>query len=193
MNTKETFERIEKTFVQVSDTYIRHYESEIKYTQEKAKLSLWIISLSVGLELFILNKMNKGDLVSIVNKCLFISVSIIFLINAFLGLLTRLKQTRMVNHFLQIITLYDYQKTKILLNLNDVSDIGKALIKDFSEGKAMDKINNLEYINEKETKNDQIIALDTAFLLKSDNTPTTLFILQAILTIIYFAIITFSH
>jgi|GEM_PF-4364441 hypothetical protein len=192
MNTKEAFERFEKIIVQVSDTYIRHCESEIKYTQEKAKLSLWIISLSFGLELFILNKMNKADLVSIVNKSLFIGASIIFLINAFLGLLTRLKQTRMVNHFLQVITLYDYQKTKILLNLNEESDIGKAIIKDFSEGKATDKINNLEYINEKETKNDKIIALDTAFLLKSDNAPTSLFILQAILTIIYFSIISFS-
>src|ERR1022692_1917608 len=84
----EAFTEIEKITREISDTYIRHHESEIKYTQEKAKLTLWIIGLSIGIELFILNKLDKHEINSIYKSSLLIIISFVFVFNAFLGLLT---------------------------------------------------------------------------------------------------------
>jgi magnesium-transporting ATPase (P-type) len=119
--TNEQFQqatsKIEKITNQMTETYIRYYETEIKFIQEKAKLSLWIIGLSIGMELFVLNKIEVGVLSNFFNAILFYSIGAIFMINAFIGLLLRLKQTRLLNHLLSIQTQYDYQCTNILLNL----------------------------------------------------------------------------
>jgi len=188
MTESEAFKEIDKISTQTSDTYIRHYETEIKFLQEKAKLSLWIIGLSIGIELFLINKINSENLDSLPAKIFLGIISLLFLTNCLYGLLIRLKQTRLMNHLLSITTTYDYQKTRILLNLKDASELGKQLLKDFKEGIGTNKLMNLEYENQEELKNNPIIENDRNFLFKSDNHPTTILVIQSILTIIFYII-----
>lgn len=182
----KAFEEIEKISTHISDTYIRHYETEVKFLQEKAKLTLWIIGLSIGMELFLINKIKPENIDSLSAKIFLGVISSLFLVNCLYGLLTRLKQTRLMNHLLSIVTTYDYQKTRILLNLKNTSELGIQLLKDFEEGDGTNKIKDLEYENQKELKNDPIIENDRNFLFKSDNHPTTILVAQAILTISFY-------
>ena len=186
MTEEEAFKEIEKISTQTSDTYIRHYETEVKFLQEKAKLTLWIIGLSIGMELFLINKIKPQNLNELSAKIFLGVISSLFIINCLYGLLTRLKQTRLMNHLLSIATTYDYQKTRILLNLKVTSDIGKQLLKDFGEGTGTNKLKDLEYENQKELKNDPIIEKDRYFLFKSDNHPTSILVVQSILTIAFY-------
>jgi hypothetical protein len=186
MTEEEAFKEIEKISTQTSDTYIRHYETEVKFLQEKAKLTLWIIGLSIAMELFLINKIKPENLDGISSKIFFGVISSLFIINCLYGLLTRLKQTRLMNHLLSIATSYDYQKTEIILNLKNTSELGKLLLKDFGEGIGTNKLKDLEYKNQKELKNDPIIESDRNFLFKSDNHPTTILVIQAILTISFY-------
>jgi hypothetical protein len=180
-----TVEHLKQIIIQTSDTYIRHYESELKVTQEKAKLSLWIIGLSIGIELFVLNKVERSILGNTLSVTLFLSVTLIFLFNALFGLLIRLKQTRLFSHFHTVITMYDYQKNTILLNANEPEGLWQQIIVDFEKGEALNKLNNLEYINEKETKHDKLSSNDLNFLLRSENIPSSLLVIQVILTIFF--------
>lgn len=183
---KEATTKIEKITNQMTETYIRHYETEIKFIQEKAKLSLWIIGLSIGMELFVLNKIEVGVLSNCFNAILFYTIGAIFVVNAFLGLLLRLKQTRLMNHLLSVQTQYDYQRTKILLNLEPDCKLLPELIKDFKDGSFSDKIMNIKYIEAQVDKDDPLSLEASNFILKSDNWPSTLLVIQAILTIIFF-------
>ena len=178
--------KIEKITNQMTDTYIRHFETEIKFIQEKAKLSLWIIGLSIGMELFVLNKIDVGVLSNFFNAILFYTIGAIFVINAFIGLLLRLKQTRLMNHLLSVQTQYDYQRTKILLNLEPDCELLPELLKDFQDGSISDKIMNIKYIDAQVEKDDPLSLDARNFILKSDNWPSTLLVIQAILTIIFF-------
>lgn len=189
MATTVTIEKLEKIIGQTSDTYIRHYESEIKYIQEKSKLSLWIVGLSIGMELFVLNKLKSDDISNCFNILLLIVITLIFVINSFLGLLIRIKQTRLYSHFLKMITLYDYQKTQIILNLDKSISLGQQVITDFSNEIAINKLKDLEYIGEAKEKNDPIALSDMDFLYKSDSSTSILLIIQAILTGIFLIII----
>lgn len=186
MTGKEAFEEIEKICIQTSDTYIRHYETEVKFLQEKAKLSLWIIGLSIGMELFLVNKIKSENLNSLSAKIFIGVISLLFLISCLYGLLIRLKQTRLMNHLLSISTTYDYQKIRILLNLKNTSELGKQLLKDFGEGTGTYKLKDLEYENQKELKNDPVIESDRNFLFGSDNHPTTILVLQSVLTVVFY-------
>lgn len=179
-------EKMEELITQTTDTYIRHFESEIKYVQEKSKLSLWIIGLSIGMELFVLNKLEARDMLSFRNRCLLGITGSIFLINSFLGLNIRLKQTRLYSYFLKIITFYDYQRTKIALNMNPSLPLAQEIMQDFSEGKAIEKIKNLVYIDEQKEKDNPLMQKDMNFLNMSDNWPSTLLILQAIFVALLF-------
>lgn len=183
---KQATSKIEKITNQMTETYIRHYETEIKFIQEKAKLSLWIIGLSIGIELFVLNKIEAGVLSNCFNAILFYSIGAIFLLNAFFGLLLRLKQTRLMNHLLSVQTQYDYQRTAILLNLEPDCKLLPELIKDFENGDFSSKIMNIKYIESQVDKNDPLSLEASDFILKSDNWPSALLVLQAILTIVFF-------
>lgn len=178
--------KIEKITNQMTETYIRHYETEIKFIQEKAKLSLWIIGLSIGMQLFVLNKIDVGVLSNCFNAILFYTIGIVFVFNAFIGLMIRLKQTRLMNHLLSVQTQYDYQRTNILLNLEPDCKLLPELIKDFQEGSFSDKIMNIKYIKTQVDKDDPLSIDASNFILKSDNWPSTLLVIQAILTIIVF-------
>lgn len=178
--------KIEKITNQMTETYIRHFETEIKFIQEKAKLSLWIIGLSIGMELFVLNKIDVGVLSNCFNAILFYTIGIVFVFNAFIGLMIRLKQTRLMNHLLSVQTQYDYQRTNILLNLEPDCKLLPELIKDFQEGSFSDKIMNIKYIKTQVDKDDPLSIDASNFILKSDNWPSTLLVIQAILTIIVF-------
>lgn len=181
--------KIEKITNQITETYIRHYETEIKFIQEKAKLSLWIIGMSIGMQLFVLNKIETGILNNCLNAILFYAIGIVFIVNALIGLLLRLKQTRVMNHLLSIQTQYDYQRTNILLNLEPDCKLMPELIKDFQNGEFSDKIMNIEYIEAQIDKNDPLSIRDSGFILRSDNWPSLLLVIQAILTIILFVLI----
>lgn len=170
----------------LTETYIRHFETEIKFIQEKAKLSLWIIGLSIGMQLFVLNKIDVGVLSNCFNAILFYTIGIVFVFNAFIGLMIRLKQTRLMNHLLSVQTQYDYQRTNILLNLEPDCKLLPELIKDFQEGSFSDKIMNIKYIKTQVDKDDPLSIDASNFILKSDNWPSTLLVIQAILTIIVF-------
>lgn len=183
---KEATSKIEKITNQMTETYIRHYETEIKFIQEKAKLSLWIIGLSIGMELFVLNKIDLGVLSNCFNAILFYIIGAIFVINAFLGLMLRLKQTRLMNHLLSVQTQYDYQRTNIVLNLEPDCKLLPVLIKDFEDGSFSDKVMNIKYIEAQIDKDDPLSLEASNFILKSDNWPSTLLVFQAILTIIFF-------
>lgn len=178
--------KIEKITNQMTETYIRHFETEIKFIQEKAKLSLWIIGLSIGMQLFVLNKIDVGVLSNCFNAILFYTIGIVFVFNAFIGLMIRLKQTRLMNHLLSVQTQYDYQRTNILLNLEPDCKLLPELIKDFQEGSFSDKIMNIKYIKTQVDKDDPLSIDASNFILKSDNWPSTLLVIQAILTIIVF-------
>lgn len=183
---KEATSKIEKITNQMTETYIRHFETEIKFIQEKAKLSLWIIGLSIGMQLFVLNKIDVGVLSNCFNAILFYTIGIVFVFNAFIGLMIRLKQTRLMNHLLSVQTQYDYQRTNILLNLEPDCKLLPELIKDFQEGSFSDKIMNIKYIKTQVDKDDPLSIDASNFILKSDNWPSTLLVIQAILTIIVF-------
>ncbi|ABG59684.1 hypothetical protein CHU_2428 [Cytophaga hutchinsonii ATCC 33406] len=71
-----TIEKLEKIICQTSDTYIKDYESKIKHIQEKSKLSLWIIGLSIGMELFTLNKLKSEDISDCFNFLLIIVIAL---------------------------------------------------------------------------------------------------------------------
>lgn len=178
--------KIEKITVQMTDTYIRHYETEIKFIQEKAKLSLWIIGLSIGMELFVLNRIELGVLSNCLNAILFYSIGATFVINAFIGLLLRLKQARLMNHLLSVQTQYDYQRAQILLNLEPDCKLQPILIKDIENGVFSDKILNIKYIESQVDKDDPLTIKASDFILKSDNWPSSLLVIQAVLTIIFF-------
>lgn len=185
MTRVTTIDRLENIISQTTDTYIRHYESEIKCIQEKSNLSLWIIGLSIGIELFVLNKIESKDILSNYNIFLLISTGLFFLINSFLGLIIRIKQTRVYSHFLRIITYYDYQKTQIILNLDNSIKLGEQVISDFSKGTAIDKLKDLEYIDQKKEKYEPISQADILFLHRSENKPSIFLIIQAILTALF--------
>lgn len=178
--------KIETITDQMTETYIRHFETELKFIQEKAKLSLWIISLSIGMELFLLNKLGSNIFDNIVVHVLFYLIGATFLVNAFIGLLLRLKQTRLMNHLLSVQTQYDYQRTKIFLNLEPESKLLLELIRDFKSGKFSEKLMNIKYIESQVDKNDPLSLEASNFILKSDNWPSTLLVTQAVLTIAFF-------
>lgn len=184
----EAFEEIGKISAQISDTYIRHYETEIKFIQEKSKLTLWIIGLSIGTQLFLMNKVKTENLDSLSAKILLGIITFLLLTNCVYGLLTRLKQTRLMNHLLSIATAYDYQKTSILLNLKSTSEIGRQLLKDFEEGIGTDKINDLEYENEKAMKEDPTFENDREFLFKSEIHPSYILVAQVFLTVLFYVL-----
>lgn len=182
---KYTAEDLKEFVEQISDTYIREYEAEVKFTEEKTKLILWIIGLSIGMELFVLSKVESKDLKSTWNMALFIALSAFFLVNALLGLVHRLKHTRMYSYFLTVICHYDHQKTLLLLNLDPDTDFGKRIITDCGDGTVGRKIKDLEYINQKAIKEDPILLADMNFLQGGDNIPSSLLVLQAVLSVAF--------
>ncbi|ABG59683.1 hypothetical protein [Cytophaga hutchinsonii] len=75
------------------------------------------------------------------------------------------------------------------MNLDKSIPLGQQVIEDFSNGIAINKLKNLEYIGEQNEKNNPIVLSDFEFLHKSENITSVLLIIQAILTGIFLIII----
>lgn len=186
------FDKLSQIFYSTSDSYIRHFESDIRYIEEKSKLTLWIIGLSIGMEIFVLNKIDRDSFTSTPIIITSILSGLFFVINCFYGLLLRIKLMRLISHHLQVITFYDHQKLHFEINFQKGSQFSHLIINDFSEGIVIQKICDLDYIKKKEEKNTPISLDDSSFIHKSDNHPFTLLVFQAITTIVLLVLIIFK-
>ena len=148
--TKEqAIQRVKEITIATSDSYIENYEDEIRYSHEQEKLSLWIIGLIIGIELFMLSRLEKDDFstwISVILACLISGVTCWAGVQ---GLFTKLKKTRLISKYLDTITSYRYQKSNILLNLNSNTGTRIALLEDLSSGLLVDKIFKFEYVERK--------------------------------------------
>lgn len=185
---EKIFKEIQEIVDKRTDTYIYDYEAGIKSAKEKANLTIWIIGLSISLEVFLLSNWKRINFDSYISLILFIVISGIFLYNGAYALLLRIKQTRLIQHYLETQTCYNYQKTNILLKKNAKSHLAQVLINDHSNDNLSKNLINLEYVDKstKETMNhnDKINEDGRKFMQNSDNIASKLFSAQVVLTLL---------
>lgn len=192
LTKEEGTKRVLEIIPEISDVYIMTYENELRYVQEKGKLSIWIVGISVTLELIFLNKLEKQDFGTWTSVILFAIISSIATINAGYGLFVKIKKTRLVSHYLQMITGYGYQKSDLMLKMEHESKWREKLLDDYANAKLHNNILNLNYTERKPETEIGIIRESASFLDQSENTPSTLLVIQTALTIAFYIYLTYQ-
>lgn len=192
VSKSEALEIIREITISVTEAYMDNYEYEIRYTEEQGKLSIWIIGLSIAIELLLLNRLENGDFKSLTIIILFSCITTIVAINAGIGLFTKLKKMRLISHYLDTLASYKYQKNDILLQLRIGDDLKERLLKDAESGTLHDNILNLKYTKRQTEIAGEQVVRDRNYLVKSHHLPSSLLIIQVLLAISLYIFMTYQ-
>ncbi|MFT6502947.1 MAG: hypothetical protein ACJASQ_003079 [Crocinitomicaceae bacterium] len=175
-----------------SDNFLRHYENEIRVTQEQGKLSLWITGISIALEFFFLYTLNKSDF-DFWTIILFSIITAMAAFNGGVGLYIQLTKVKLIDYYLDYINAYDYQKNQLLLELKRSNSITAIMVRqDFKSENGTKKLGNLGYYDEKPDHNTDNFEKKRKFLRNSSKWPTILLIVQVVLCAILFVYINYN-
>ena len=192
ISREEGEKRVNEIIPKISDTYIMNYENEIRFIHEKEKLSLWIIGLSIGIEFFLLSKLEKQDLGTWTSIILFSIISALAAFNGMYGLLTKLKKSRLVGHYLDMITSYEYQKSDLMLQMKHEPKSRDLLMEDYINAKLHDNVLKQNYTKRKVDAKNFVIEDARNFVERSDNLPSTILVIQVILTTAFYIYLTYQ-
>lgn len=147
--TTTKIELLEKTINSTTDNFIQIKEIEIRKMENIQKLILWIVGLSTGLQLFLLNTVSYSQTKGF-TSILFVVSLLAFAYNATSGFFNRKTVNSIIKIELSNLQKLNYQKVILLSQLNSKNH--EDLIKDFDSHIIVLKINDLEYYSEQNPK-----------------------------------------
>ncbi|WP_341902254.1 hypothetical protein [Fluviicola taffensis] len=180
---------VENMISSITDSLIQNKALEISETENTKKLNLWIIGLSTGVEMFMLNKISYSETYGF-ETFLFIVAGAFFMYNAFTGLYMNKTIVTVNNIDIADQRKLIYQKMMMigLLKSNSNSNYAQEMLDDFHSGEMTLKMTNLNYFSSMKKEGEIILRVAKNLNSLSEKYTTIALIIQFSATIILFFI-----
>ena len=190
MTNEQIFAELKEDAEQWSNTLVTNFKSAIEESRENIKMSIWYFSLTLGMGAFLLNYIDKDNLGWYFSIPMLILITATMISSLGLGILIRIKLSRQLKHYLELVDAYDYQRSLIKICRLIDGQLSKDLMADFAKNKTSFINNITEFKYNKPEFLDNNIEINNEglkFLNSYLETPLTLFLAQFIFSIILIA------